>query len=192
MSSAVEMKQIISSGEIAVCIAVLIAIAFWPLWPEWPQSYDRDDWPRWADEDGDCLNTRHEILQERSRIPVTMIPDNGCRVLTGEWMDPYTGKTWTLASDVDIDHVVAIREAHVSGGDSWGQGTRQQFVNDRLNLIITEDGVNSAKGARGPAEWLPPAADYRCHYVTLWAMVKEKYDLIISPEDSRVILEQCQ
>lgn len=45
-------------------------------------------------------------------------------------MSPYDGATWTLPADVDIDHVVALKEAWESGARVWGPVNRQRFAND--------------------------------------------------------------
>ena len=44
--------------------------------------YDRDDWRHWIDEDGDCKNTRHEVLIEESRAAITYKSDRECQVKT--------------------------------------------------------------------------------------------------------------
>ena len=36
-------------------------------------EYDRDDWNHWIDENGDCQNTRHEVLIEESFETVTYL-----------------------------------------------------------------------------------------------------------------------
>ncbi len=43
-------------------------------------EYDRADWPHWIDDDGDCQNTRHEMLISTSNIPVEFKTDKGCQV----------------------------------------------------------------------------------------------------------------
>ena len=48
--------------------------------------YDRDDWGGWIDADGDCQNTRAEILIRDSQVPPTL---EGCRVVAGLWELPY-------------------------------------------------------------------------------------------------------
>lgn len=69
------------------------------------QSYSRSAFAHWTDDDGDCLNTRHELLQELSTGPVTM-SENGCRVLRGRWNDPYSGSVLFDSSKMDIDHLI--------------------------------------------------------------------------------------
>ena len=61
-------------------------------------AYDRDDWPHWSDEDGDCVNTRHEVLITESQEAVEMVADAPCRVESGRWHDPYTGLEFNLAN----------------------------------------------------------------------------------------------
>ena len=60
--------------------------------------YDRDDWGGWIDEDGDCQNTRAEILIRDSQAKVNF---DGCRVVDGLWKLPYWGGTATQASQLD-------------------------------------------------------------------------------------------
>ena len=69
---------------------------------ETSQSYSRSAFAHWTDDDGDCLNTRHELLQDLSTGPVTM-SENGCRVLRGHWNDPYSGNVLFDSSKMDID-----------------------------------------------------------------------------------------
>jgi len=149
--------------------------------PDPPSTYNREDYlpVGWADADGDCINTRHEVLILESLIPVTM-SSSGCYVSSGLWGDPYTGLTFTDPSDVDVDHVVPLYEAHQSGAAAWPAAKKQAFANDMLNkhvLIAVDDGTNSSKGAKDPAEWLPPNAAYHCEYARNWVEIKESYGL---------------
>jgi hypothetical protein len=43
---------------------------------------------------------------------------------TGKWYSYYDGATWTKASDVDIDHMVPLKEAWKSGARLWSGGSR--------------------------------------------------------------------
>ena len=53
-------------------------------------EYDRDDWNHWIDENGDCQNTRHEVLIEESFETVTYTSDTYCSVSTGKWYGNYS------------------------------------------------------------------------------------------------------
>ena len=152
-------------------------------------SYNRDDWSHWEDFDRDCQSTRHEILQQTSRVPVTFTRSTNCTVATGLWLDPFTGDTYMQASDLDIDHVIPLKYAHDHGGALWSMLVKKLFANDPENLLAVDDGQNQSKSARGPAEWLPPDTDYHCEYARKWQFVAAKYELELSAADSNKVLE---
>ena len=143
-------------------------------------TYNRDDYlPYWADADGDCISTRHEVLILESRVPVTMT-ENGCSVALGEWYDPLSEQIFTDPSDVDIDHHVALSEAHRSGAAEWGIEKKRAFANDLLNsytLQAMDDSTNASKSDKDPANWLPPSESFHCDYVKNWVEVKSLYEL---------------
>ena len=72
-------------------------------------AYDRGEFGRWIDHDSDCLNTRHELLAALS-TGALLYSDNGCRVLRGRWIDPYTDTVFMDSSDLDVDHLVIAHE----------------------------------------------------------------------------------
>ena len=80
--------------------------------------YDRDEFGGWSDEDGDCMNTRHEVLAALSSTSVTLSSD-GCRVVRGRWPDPYTSRIFSEATDLDVDHLVSLDGL---GGTAPGAG----------------------------------------------------------------------
>lgn len=154
--------------------------------------YNREDYlPRWADADGDCQNTRQEVLIAESRVPVTLGPRR-CRVITGQWHDPYTGRIFTNPRRLDIDHVVPLREAHDSGAASWSRSRKRSFANDLSNansLIAVYRGENRSKGARDPASWLPRNQAYHCDYVRVWRQVKNRWGLSMDSAEIEAIKE---
>jgi hypothetical protein len=77
---------------------------------------------------------------------------------------PYDGATWTAASDVDIDHVVPLKNAWISGASSWTTTKRESFANDltRPQLIAVTDNVNQSKSDKSPDVWKPPLTSYHC------------------------------
>lgn len=144
--------------------------------------YNRKDWPHWIDIDGDCQNTRQEMLIASSRVPVNFKDARHCTVVSGEWFGVYTGKTFTRPSDVDIDHIVPLAHAHRHGADKWTRDQRRTFANDFENLLVVDDAANQSKSDQAPHEWLPPRKEYWCEYGKRWNRIKEKYRLWYSAQ----------
>lgn len=143
-------------------------------------AYNRDDYmTSWRDLDSDCMDGRHEVLLIESRIPPTL-DSSGCYVQSGEWHDPFTGLVFTDPSDLQIDHMVPLKEAHVSGAHAWEPARKSAYAQDLLNakaLIAVSGSANQSKGSRDPAQWLPPNTAYHCEYVRNWTEVKYRYAL---------------
>lgn len=153
-------------------------------------SYRREDWRHWSDLDDDCMNTRHEILKIQADGQVKLSPD-GCYVSVGLWNDPFSGKQFTRASDLDVDHVVPLNWAHYHGGYAWESSKKELFANDAINLLVVDDGLNQAKGAKGPTEWMPPNHAFRCEYLNIWQTVLAKYpDLQMTNSEKRIFMRQ--
>lgn len=147
-------------------------------------SYERDLFGGWADEDRDCMNTRHELLAQLStRAPI--YSEDRCRVIRGRWNDPYTGHIFLDSRDMDIDHLVPLHWAWQRGADRWSRDKRERFANDPINLFAVDAGTNREKGARGPLEWLPPNASFRCEYILRFTRVTRLYDLDIPSSEAR-------
>ena len=71
----------------------------------------------------------------------------------GGILTPYTCERFTLKGDTDIEHIVALSEAHDSGLCDADQETRRQFARDPLNLTLASPAVNRyQKGAKDVAE----------------------------------------
>ena len=153
--------------------------------------YDRDLYPTWRDEDGDCQDARQEVLIAESFEPPEM-DDRGCRVVSGRWLDPYTGQIFTNPSDLDIDHMVPLAEAHRSGAATWTAEQRQNYANDLFHvdtLIAVSASANRSKGDRDPALWLPPNESYDCEYVRKWVVVKATWGLTMDAEEASAVAD---
>ena len=122
------------------------------------------------------------MLIAESRVTPRYTTTRNCTVLPGRWISAYDGATWTLASDVDIDHRVALKEAWESGARSWTATNRMRFANDGYPLALEAitDNVNSSKQDSDPAQWMPPLASNHCHYATAWVMVKYRWRLTMN------------
>ena len=149
--------------------------------------YNRKDWRHWIDKDGDCQNTRAEVLISQSQISVEFATSRDCRVIKGSWIGRLTGVLLSDASDVDIDHVIPLSYAHRHGGFSWSPSKKKQFANDPLNLLPTYDIENRRKSDKGPSEYLPSDKDLACAYIKRWQAIRIKYDLNIAPDDKVII-----
>ena len=88
--------------------------------------YDREEWSHWIDEDGDCQDTRQEVLIEESVGLVSYTDSRQCRVASGVLTGPYTGEEFTDLGELDIDHMVPLAEAHSSGGWTWSEAKKLQ------------------------------------------------------------------
>jgi hypothetical protein len=56
-------------------------------------GYSRDGFGSgWADVDDDCQNSRTEALIEQSTTQARFDDERRCRVVTGRWISPLTGK----------------------------------------------------------------------------------------------------
>ncbi len=155
-------------------------------------KYNRKDWKHWIDQDKNCLNTRQEILKERSLVSVQLNP-KGCTVVIGKWQDYYHPEVHIHAKKVDIDHLVPLKNAHLSGAREWGKKERQIFANDPENLVITNRSYNRQKGSKGIDGWLPVHKAYACKYLQDWIKIKKKYSLLIQPMEQQAIdISNCR
>ena len=85
--------------------------------PEQRHGYDRGDWPHWGSgRAGDGLNVRHEVLADESWCPVTV---RDGYVTGGCWWSVYDQLWVQDPAALDVDHIVALQEAHDSGGFAW-------------------------------------------------------------------------
>ena len=152
--------------------------------------YSRDDLDHWIDADGDCQDTRGEILIRDSLKPVTYQSNAKCRVIDGLWELPYIGGTVTNAQQLDIDHIIPLKWAHGHGGDRWTALQKRNFANDPDNLLATSSSANRSKGAKGPDQWLPSIN--KCSYAQRWVQLIEKYGLMTTAGETEAIAKVCQ
>jgi hypothetical protein len=152
-------------------------------------GYKRSLFKHWVDANGNGKNTRAEVLIAESLISV-QFTSTGKTVSTGKWLSLYDGESWTLASDVDVDHVVALAEAWRSGAWKWSASRRQSYANDigvAWTLRAVTDNVNQSKSDDDPTSWLPPLESATCIYLTEWVAVKIRWKLTVDAEERQSI-----
>jgi hypothetical protein len=156
--------------------------------------------PAWADVDRNGCDTRNDILKRDLTNEVFKEKTNGCTVLSGTLVDPFSGETINFvqgaktSSEVQIDHSVALSNAWQTGAFKLTADQRKAFANDPLNLLAVKGRLNSQKGDGDAATWLPPLKSYRCDYVARQIAVKIKYKLwFTAPEKEAMIriLKTC-
>ena len=151
-------------------------------------GYDRSLFPHWKDSNSDCQDTRHEVLIAETSVSPTYTSGSQCSVATGRWFSYYDRASWTAASDVDIDHVVALAEAWDSGARTWTTVRRQSFANDlgdERSLIAVTDNVNQSKGDQDPSTWLPTYD--KCRYTLEWTAVKIRWGLTVDSAEKNAL-----
>lgn len=151
-------------------------------------DYDRTFFPHWTTGPGGC-DTRAQVLIRDSLTPAQVDPF-GCAVVAGDWLSSYDGITWTSPADVDIDHVVALKEAWESGAYLWTTARRTAFANDLTDnrtLAVVTDTVNTGKSDLDPAQWLTPNSADRCRYIGAWLSIKARWNLSIDTAEYTTI-----
>ncbi len=154
-------------------------------------SYDRELYfGSWTDEDGDCQNTRAEVLIQESLSVLVFRSSSNCVVDNGEWLDPYTNNLYYFASELDVDHVVPLYNAWQSGAYLWNDFKREEFANDMIfddHLIAVDKYQNRQKGAKDPSEWMPANSDFHCEYVAIWIEIKYLWELTITSSEYKFL-----
>jgi len=170
-------------------LGLLTALDCVPVAEEHIGGYKRSLFKHWVDANGNGKNTRAEVLIAESLISV-QFTSTGKTVSTGKWLSLYDGETWTSASDVDVDHVVALGEAWRSGAWKWSSSRRQSYANDlgvAWTLRAVTDNVNQSKSDDDPTYWLPPLESANCVYLTEWVAVKIRWKLTVDAEERQSI-----
>ncbi|MER7410917.1 HNH endonuclease family protein [Streptomyces cacaoi] len=155
-------------------------------------GYSREKFPHWSSQ-GERCDTREKVLQRAGR---DVKQNDECRAVSGRWTSVYDDKTFTDASDLDIDHMVPLANAWRSGAREWDQERREGFANDltRPQLLAVSATTNRTKGDQGPEDWQPPAKGYRCTYARAWTGVKSHYRLSVTSAEKTTLarmLESC-
>ena len=107
---------------------------------------------------------------------------------------PYTGRCFGSTGETDIEHMVAVSEAHDSGLCAAPASVRAAFASDLLNLTLAAPGLNRhQKGGRDVAEWTP--ALNACWFVATTLEVRRKYGLTIDRAEAaaaEAVLKECE
>ena len=152
--------------------------------------YERDLFFYGRDPDGDGHSTRSEILLRDSTVEVQIDYRNGSSyIVTGAWLSPLDATSYSASSDVEVDHLVPLKEAWDSGAWRWSSDELRSFANDLEypTLIVVSMSMNRSKGQKDFAEWTPVHA--KCWYAQMWILVKFRWNLAVDVLEKNALVE---
>ncbi len=141
------------------------------------------------------------LVRAATQVRTARIASHGgtcLEAISGTWTDPYTLQSITLANlkdstqaqQLQIDHLVPLYNAWVSGASEWTDELRVRFANDLAapELRAVAGAVNFAKDRSGPETWQPVAAA-RCDYARAYVAVKSRYALSVTAAEHDALAE---
>lgn len=106
--------------------------------------------------------------------------------------------TNTSCGQVQVDHVVSLKDAHESGAYRWSLEKKVKFSNDRENHVVACASINRSKGASLPKVFKKKSddgvgLDYEiknwCGYLRIYFRIKKKYELSLEKNDPKIFLK---
>lgn len=163
-------------------------------------SYNRDEWKHWNTV-SNCWDVREEVLErdavagsvkylDKDKKP-TASKANACSIQSGQWVDYYSGKTFTDPGKLDIDHMIPLSYTAQHGGQAWDAGKKSSYANsmDPGHLVAVSASENRTKGDKGPSVWKPTDKGAWCQYGTDWVSVAGKWNISITEADKATLGE---
>jgi Protein of unknown function (DUF1524) len=151
-------------------------------------SYSRTkDFGGWISQGHGC-DTRAVVLKDESLKKTTQ--NSNCTIKTGRWFSFYNDKYYKTpyGGVVQIDHVVPVENAWVSGAWRWTKATRVRYYNDlgdARTLVAVDRHDNEVKGDDAPNQWMP--ADGRCRYIRYYVAVKTRWHLSVTSAEKAAL-----
>jgi hypothetical protein len=143
----------------------------------------------WINQDANdstgCHSTRNEVLNRDSISNAAIVfKPSSCTIISGHWIDPYTSANYLQARDIQIDHVVPLKNAYLSGAHNWTPARRCHYANylkNNFHLLSVSGHENMKKSDRGPENYMPPDTTYQCLYLREWMSIKAIWSLSVTP-----------
>ena len=156
-----------------------------PVTNEHGAGYDRGRFPTWLDLDGDGCDARAQVLIRESTTQATV--GSGCHVTAGAWLSTYDGTITGNPGELEIDHVVALKEAWDSGAYAWSDERRVAYANDVTDartLHAVSVASNQSKGNADPSNWMPPDRGDWCRYLGDVVSIKARWSLSMDQSEA--------
>ncbi len=98
---------------------------------------------------------------------------------------PYTEKCFESPKETQIEHIVALSEAHDSGLCAASDARKRQFASALINLTLASPEVNREKSGKDAAEWLPELN--RCWFAAQILAIRLTYVLTIDMHEAAAL-----
>ncbi len=164
---------------------------------EYTRGYKRELFKHWLDIDGDGCDAREQVLK-RDAVGLPQVDPFKCFVVEADWLSVYDGVRTSDRTRVDIDHMVALKEAWDSGAWQWSEAQRTAFANDTSDarsLIAVSSSSNRSKSDKDPSNWMPTLRGYWCTYSANWIAVKARWGLSMDQSEwgrlNNLLTGQC-
>jgi hypothetical protein len=104
-------------------------------------------------------------------------------------------------SATEVDHVVSLKDAYLSGGQGWNSSQKRVFANDPFNHVAAVPYVNrTLKNAYVPLKFITKLrnsryafANGKCvEYIDLYVQVKKKYGLAFTNNSINAARATCR
>jgi hypothetical protein len=115
---------------------------------------------------------------------LAQVAQPGCTVVEGDWYSLYDGTMYTTAGELEIDHVVALKEAWDSGAWAWDSATLIAYGNDLTDgrtLRAVSVSTNRSKGDKDPSNWIPDTGV--CEFLGDWVSVKVRWAMTMDQSE---------
>ena len=104
----------------------------------------------------------------------------------GGMVSPYDGTRFDSLRESDIEHIVAVSEAHDSGLCAASAAVRRRFASDLDNLTLAAPTLNRyQKRDHDAAEWLP--THNGCWFAATIVAVRKEYGLTIDRREAAAL-----
>jgi hypothetical protein len=158
--------------------------------------YDRSEFGQaWADVDRNGCDQRNDVLR-RDLVKLHTKPGTrGCILLRGVLKDDkfnYAAKNVHFQrgdGEIEIHHVVSLRNAWNAGAYDWDEEQREKFANDLMNLEAIDSESNQDKADQKFDDWWPDDPDNECWYAARQITIKKRYSLTVSPAEREALQE---
>ena len=90
---------------------------------------------------------------------------------------------------VERDHLIALSEAHKSGGAYWPKSRKVEFTYDSENIFLVPASLNATKYFYDPHRWQPDDKRVWRKYAILWIRLKVKWQLSFDRKEINALRE---